>query len=66
MRVLTIEELMRMTKIELLRLERKIAMEIPRLPVSSQQRKNAFATLRNILCTLTAVNPCDLEDPSLR
>jgi hypothetical protein len=46
MRVLTIEELIRMTKIELLELTRKIAMRIPKLPVGSQEGTNAFENLQ--------------------
>ena len=48
MRVLTIEELMRMTKTELLTLERKIRLELPALPEGSPERTNARINLHNI------------------
>jgi hypothetical protein len=48
MRVLTINELMRLTRIELCDLVNRITTELPKLPEGSSERANAFASLRNI------------------
>jgi hypothetical protein len=48
MRVLTITELMRLTRIELCQLAARIANELPSFPEGSVERANAEATLRNI------------------
>jgi hypothetical protein len=48
MRVLTITELMRLTRIELCQLAARIANELPSFPEGSAERANAEATLRNI------------------
>jgi hypothetical protein len=52
MRVLTINELWRLTRIELSALATRIANELPALPEGSPERANAFATLRNIRSAL--------------
>jgi hypothetical protein len=48
MRVLSITELMRLTRIELCRLAARIANELLSLPEGSAERANAEANLRNI------------------
>jgi hypothetical protein len=48
MRVLTITELMRLTRIELCRLAARIANELPSFPEGSAERAIAEANLRNI------------------
>lgn len=48
MRVLTINELWRLTWIELLNLVNRITNELPALPVGSPERANALSSLRNI------------------
>jgi hypothetical protein len=53
MRVLTINELLRLTRIELCNLIRQIANELPKFPDSSPERANALTSLRNIRYVLT-------------
>jgi hypothetical protein len=53
MRVLTINELMRLTRIELCDLIWRITNELPTFPDSSPERANALTTLRNIPYVLT-------------
>jgi hypothetical protein len=48
MRVLTINELMRLTRNELCDLARRITAELPTYPDSSPERVNALTSLRNI------------------
>jgi len=48
MRVLTINELWRMTRIELSDLARQIASELPQFVEGSPERANALTSLRNI------------------
>lgn len=48
MRVLTINELLRLTRIELCDLAQRITNELPTLPEDSPERANALASLRNI------------------
>jgi hypothetical protein len=48
MRVLTITELMRLTRTELCALLTRITNELPELPESSAERANAHVNLRNI------------------
>ncbi len=48
MRVLTINELMRLTRIELCDLAQRITNELTTFPDGSPERTNAFTTLRNI------------------
>jgi hypothetical protein len=48
MRVLTINELMRLTRIELCDLIQRITSELPTFPDGSPKRVNAFTNLRNI------------------
>lgn len=48
MRVLTINELWRFTRIELSNLAHRIANELPTLPDGSPERANALTSLRNI------------------
>jgi hypothetical protein len=52
MRVLTIIELMRLTRIELTDLLIRITNALPDLPEGSIERQNALITLRNIRCVL--------------
>jgi hypothetical protein len=52
MRVLTINELMRLTRIELSALLARIASELAALPEGSAERANAHANLRNIRSAL--------------
>ena len=52
MRVLTINELMRLTRIELCDLLTRITNELPDFPEGSPERDNALTTLRNIRCVL--------------
>jgi hypothetical protein len=47
-RMLTINELMRLTRTELSALARRIMNELPKLPEGSPERANAFAMLGNI------------------
>jgi hypothetical protein len=46
--VLTIDELMRLTRIELCKLAQRITNELPTFPDGSPERANAFISLRNI------------------
>ena len=48
MRVLTLTELMRLTRIELCSLLARITNALPDLPEGSPERDNALTTLRNI------------------
>ncbi len=48
MRVLTINELMRLTRIELCDLAERITNELPAFPDGSPERANALTSLRNI------------------
>ncbi len=48
MRVLTINELMRLTRIELCNLAQRITNELPAFPEDSPEYANALTTLRNI------------------
>jgi hypothetical protein len=48
MRVLTINELLRLTRIELCDLVNRITNELPKFPDSSPERANALTSLRNI------------------
>lgn len=48
MQVLTIHDLMRMTKIELTVLEAKIIRKLPEIPEASPERSIALTNLRNI------------------
>jgi hypothetical protein len=48
MRVLTINELMRLTRIELCDLVQRITNELPKFPEGSPERANALTSLRNI------------------
>jgi hypothetical protein len=48
MRVLTINELMRLTRIELCNLAQRITNELPQFAEGSPERANAMTTLRNI------------------
>jgi hypothetical protein len=52
MRVLTLIELMRMTRIELCDLAARITNALPEFPVGSQEYANARINLRNIRWTL--------------
>ena len=52
MRVLTITELMRLSKIELCDLAAKITNLLPRLPEGSAEREAAHINLRNIRTVL--------------
>jgi hypothetical protein len=53
MRVLTINELMRLTRIELCDLVRRITSELPQFAEGSPERANALTSLRNIRYVLT-------------
>jgi hypothetical protein len=48
MQVLTINDLMRLTRTELCALAQRITNELPNFPAGSPERANAFANLRNI------------------
>ena len=48
MRVLTLTELMRLTRIELCALLTRITNELPDFPEGSAERDNALTNLRNI------------------
>jgi hypothetical protein len=48
MRVLTIQELMRLTRIELCNLAQRITNELPQFAEGSLERANALTSLRNI------------------
>ena len=48
MRVLTLTELMRLTRIELCALLTRITNELPDFPEGSAERDNELTTLRNI------------------
>jgi hypothetical protein len=48
MRVLTINELLRLTRIELCDLARRVTNELPKYPEGSPERANALTSLRNI------------------
>ena len=52
MRVLTINELLCLTRIELCDLVRRITNELPKFPDGSSERANAFTSLRNIRTVL--------------
>ena len=52
MRVLTINELWRLTRIELLDLVNRITGELPAFPEGSPERANAITSLRNIRIVL--------------
>jgi hypothetical protein len=53
MRVLTINELMRLTRIELCDLAVRITNELPKLLEGSPERTSALTSLRNIRYALT-------------
>jgi hypothetical protein len=53
MRVLTINELMRLTRIELRDLAQRITNELPTFADGSLERANAFTSLRNIRYVLS-------------
>ena len=53
MRVLTIDELWRLTRIELSDLAMRITGELPTFPDGSPQGANALTSLRNIRYVLT-------------
>ena len=53
MRVLTINELWRLTRIELSDLAQRIGNELPTFPDGSPERVNALTSLRNIRYVLT-------------
>ena len=53
MRVLTLTELMRLTRIELTSLLQRVTNELPDFPEGSVERDNALMTLRNIRTALT-------------
>ena len=57
MRVLTITELMRLTRTELCALLTRIANELPGFPEGSAERANAHINLRNIRFVLARRNP---------
>jgi hypothetical protein len=48
MRVLTINELLRLTRIELCDLAQRITNELPKFPEGSPERADALTSLRNI------------------
>ena len=48
MRVLTVNELLRLTRIELCDLAQRITHELPEYPEGSPERTNALTSLRNI------------------
>jgi hypothetical protein len=52
MRVLTITELMRLTRIELCNLLTRITIALPEFPAGSPDRENAVINLRNIRSAL--------------
>jgi hypothetical protein len=52
MRVLTINELMLLTRIELCDLVNRITNELPKFPEGSPERAAAFASLRNVRLVL--------------
>jgi hypothetical protein len=52
MQVLTITELMRLTRIELCALAARITNALPEFPEGSVERQNALMILRNIRCVL--------------
>jgi len=56
MRVLTINELRRLTRIELTDLVAKITTELPQFPDHSPERANALTSLRNIRYVLARHN----------
>ncbi len=51
-RVLTINELLRLTRIELCDLAQRITKELPTFPAGSSERESAFTSLRNIRLVL--------------
>jgi len=53
MRVLTLTELMRLTRTELTGLLQRVTNELPDFPEGSAERHNAIMTLRNIRTALT-------------
>jgi hypothetical protein len=52
MRVLTINELLRLTRIELCDLAQRITNELPTFPEGSPERADALTSLRNIRLVL--------------
>jgi hypothetical protein len=52
MRVLTINELMRLTRVELCAVAQRITGELPTFPADSLERANALTSLRNIRLVL--------------
>ena len=52
MRVLTLTELMLLTRIELTSLLQRIMVELPDFPEGSTERQNALMSLRNIRTAL--------------
>ena len=52
MKVLTITELWRLTRIELSNLAHRIRSELPTFPEGSPERANALTSLRKIGCVL--------------
>jgi hypothetical protein len=54
--VLTIDELMRLTRIELCDLARRIGNELPTFPAGSPERAGALTSLRNIRFVLARRN----------
>jgi hypothetical protein len=57
MRVLTITELMRLTRTELCALLTRITNELPALPEGTVERANAHVNLRNIRSVLARRDP---------
>jgi hypothetical protein len=57
MRVLTLTELMRLTRIELCALLTRITNDLPAFPEGSVERANALQTLRNIRFVLARRYP---------
>ena len=53
MRVLTINELLRLTRTELCGLVQRITNELPKFPDGSPERANALTSLRNIRYALS-------------
>jgi hypothetical protein len=56
MRLLTIDELLRLTRIELCDLTRWIANELPKFSAGSRERLNALTNLLNIRFVLSRRN----------
>jgi hypothetical protein len=57
MQVLTINELMRLTRIELCALAAKIRSALPNYPAGSVEQQNALITLQNIRFVLSRREP---------